>query len=529
MISRMRRWLNDPLALLCLTAGLLAFVVQSGELGTADTTFRLQTTHWLWTSDPQVFPNDYPEFGLHGRGGSLYSWYGIGQSLLMLPADIVGTWISHWRVFSGYSDDPAVRSIVVSYSTNILVTVLTALIAFRLLRQLRFTERESLLGVLALLFCTTHLHYTQNMMENNYILLLTLTGLSFQYEWLRTGSRRGLLWGSAALGLNLLTRLTTGLDLIAAGVFLLFVVVFERASHQESWQKFTEYCKVAAPVYGFFLLIDRVYQFYRFGSFTNTYVSLFAKEQRAVDPSLPANFPWSTPFLEGFLGPLFKPEKSIFLFDPLLILSILLLVVLWKKLSPEVRAYGVMSLLLLLGYISFYARYTYWAGDFAWGDRYVSTAVELATLLAVPLLLRYREVLNKWIWRASIVLIFVSLAIQIASLAFWLPLEIYQMETLGHPTFVIALRFKNIVAFALGKMQAWGLNNESMTQDPWDYVHITTWNFLPFLLRRVGVAPRWVVNVSFAVWIAVIAGLMAALLRLKAVLKQWSDDSLCPV
>ena len=33
------------------------------------------------------------------------------------------------------------------------------------------------------------------------------------------------------------------------------------------------------------------------------------------------------------------------------------------------------------------------------------------------------------------------------------------METLGHPTFVIALRFKNIVAFALGKMDAWGLEH----------------------------------------------------------------------
>ena len=60
-------------------------------------------------------------------------------------------------------------------------------------------------------------------------------------------------------------------------------------------------------------------------------------------------------------------------------------------------------------------------------------------------------------------LIAASLIIQLASLAFWLPLEIYQMETLGHPTFVIALRFKNIVAFALGKMDAWGLNTEAMT------------------------------------------------------------------
>jgi len=525
MSSRLRCWLSDPLVLLCLAAGLLAFVVQSGELGTADTMHRLQTTHWLWTSEPQVFPNEYPEFGLHGRGGRLYSWYGIGQSLLMLPADLAGTWIAHWQVFSEYGDDPAVRSIVVSYGTNILVNVLTALIAFRLLRQLRFSVRESVLGVLALLFCTTHLHYTQNMMENNYIMLLTLTGFSFQYEWLRTGSKRALLIGCTALGLNLLTRLTTGLDLMSGGFFLLLVLWFEQVRGRDLWKRLVAYCKVAAPVYLFFLMVDRLYQFYRFGSFTNTYVSLFAREQRLQDPTLPKNFPWTTPFHEGFLGALFKPEKSIFLFDPLLVLGILLLVVLWKRLSPEVRAYGVTSLLLLVAYISFYARYTYWAGDFAWGDRYVSTSVELAALLAVPLLFRYRKTASAWMWRGGIVLVAASLIIQLASLAFWLPLEIYQMETLGHPTFVITLRFKNIAAFALGKMDAWGLDTEAMHWDDWDYVHITTWNFLPFLLRRVGAVERWVVDVAFAVWIVGIAKLVWVLWMLRRALPAASPDS----
>jgi hypothetical protein len=524
MTSRLGRWLRDPLFLLGLTAGLLAFVVQSGELGTSDTMHRLQTTHWLWTSEPQVFPNEYPEFGLHGRGGRLYSWYGIGQSLLMLPADLLGTWMENWSIFSNYHTDPEVRSIVVSYTTNILVNILTALVAFRLLGQLRFSAKESAAGVLALMFCTTHLHYTQNMMENNYIMLLTLTGFSFQYEWLRADSRRALFIGSCALGLNLLTRLTTGLDLIAGGIFVLLVLWFEGAGFEGArgrglWRRLIAYGKVAAPVYLFFFMIDRAYQFYRFGSFTGTYVAIFAREYRQRDPTLPANFPWSTPFHAGFLGPLFEPEKSIFLFDPLLVLAILLLAWLWKRLTPEARAYGATSLLLLLAYICFYARYTYWSGDFAWGDRYVSTSVELVTLVAVPLLMRYRERLGRTIWRAGWVLIAVSLMIQLASLAFWLPLEIYQMETFGHPTFVIALRFKNIVAFALGKMDAWGLITEAVTQDPWDYVHMTTWNFLPFLLRRVGAAPVWVVNSALAIWLVGIAALGAVLLRLQSSLR----------
>jgi len=519
MTSRLGLKLRDPLFLLCLTAGLLAFVVQSGELGTADTMHRLQTTHWLWTSQPQVFPNEYPEFGLHGRGGQLFSWYGIGQSLLMLPADLIGTWISHWNIFSEYEDDPAVRSIVVSYSTNILVNVLSVLIAFRLLRQLRFTVNEAVIGILALLFCTTHLHYTQNMQENNYIMLLTLTGFSFQYEWLRTGSLRALFLGSAALGLNLLTRVTTGLDLIAAGIFLLAVLWFEQERGRALWQRLVTYCKIAIPVYAFFGIVERLYSFYRFGSLTQTYIPIFARESRLQDPTLPANFPWSTPFHEGVLGALFKPEKSIFLFDPLLVLALVLLALLWRRLSVEVRAYAVTSLVLLVGYISFYARYTYWAGDFAWGDRYVSTAVEMVALLAMPLMVRYRANLKPWIWRGGVVLIAVSFIIQIASLAFWLPLEIYQMETLGHPTFVIALRFKNIAAFALGKMDAWGLNTDEMSQDAWDYVHITTWNFFPFLLHRVGDAPAWVVETAFAVWTAALAALVWVLGQLSRVLK----------
>jgi hypothetical protein len=519
MTSFLRRNLRDPLFLLCLTAGLLAFVVQSGELGTADTMHRLQVTHWLWTSEPQVFPNEYPEFGLHGRNGKIYSWYGIGQSLLMLPGDLVGTWVAHWQVFSQYEDDPAVRSIVVSYSTSILVSVLTALVAFRFLRQLRFEVRESVAGVLALLFCTTHLHYTQNMQENNYIMLLTLVGFSYQYEWVRMGSTRALIIGSAALGLNLLTRSTTGLDLIATGVFVLLVLWFEGVLGRELRQKIFNYAKIAVPIYAGFAFFERWYSYYRFGSWTQTYLPIFAREQRLQDPTLPPNFPWSTPFHEGVLGALLKPEKSIFLFDPLILLALLLFLLLWKRMTTDVRAYAITSILLLAGYISFYARYTYWAGDFAWGDRYVSTAVELVALLAVPLLLRYRISLHGLIWKAGLLIIVASLIIQVASLAFWLPLEIYQMESFGHPTFVIALRFKNVVAFALGKMDAWGLNTDEMTYDKWDYVHITTWNFLPFLLRRVGAVPRWVVDVAFAIWGAGITALLFVLAQLRSVVE----------
>jgi hypothetical protein len=530
MVSNASRLLRQPLFLTCLAAGLLAVVVQSGELGSADTMHRLQTTHSFWTSEPPVFPSEYPEFGIYGRGGKLYDWYGMGQSLLMLPADMVGTFLQRLPLFAPYDgNDPSIRNIVVTYSVNTFINFLTALVCFRFLRLLQFNVKQSVAGVLGLLFCTTHLHYTQNMMENNYIMLLTLTGFAFQYEWLLTSSSPALMIGSAALGLNLLTRLTTSLDLLAVGAFLLLVSWLQRAENRMIWDRACAYATIALPCYSFFLLVDRLYQYYRFGSFFHTYVYYFALKYHQLDPSLPPEYPFETPFRVGFLGPLITREKSIFLFDPLLVLTVIITAIAWRRFRASIKAYLIAVFLLLLAYICFYAKYTVWSGDFAWADRYVSTAVEFVAFISVPLLLRYRAELGGLVWRVGLGLIAVSTVIQIASLAFWLPLEIYQMETLGHPTFVIALRFRNIIAFALGKMDQWGLTNHAMVEDPWDYVHITTWNFLPFVLRRAGQAPRWVVNMACMLWSLALVALGWILWQLRRSIDNRDADLVAPL
>jgi hypothetical protein len=518
-VPRRASRLRNPVFLLAVAAGLIAFAVQSGELGSDDTNHRLQSAHAFWTSEPPVFPNEWPDFGVHGHNGKLQSYYGIGQSLLMLPFDIVATGIERLPIFASYrGNDPTIRHIVVSYSVSILVNALTALVCFRLLMQFGFSVRQSVAGTLGLLVLTTHLHYTQNMMENNYICLLSLAGLCWQYEWLRTGSRRALAIGSAAFGLNLLTRLTTGMDLFSGGVFLLLVFWLEGVRGRALWAKCRTYLAVALPVYAFFGLIDRLYQFYRFGSVFTTYMSLTAQETRQRDPSLSLNFPFTTPFHEGFLGALFVPSKSVFLFDPLLILTVLLAVVAWRRFAPAAKAYTLAAWVLLLVYMAFYARYFVWAGDFAWGDRYVSTAAELAALLAVPLLLRHRSELGKVVWSAGVVLIAIATAIQVASVAFWLSLEEFQMDLLGRSAFVVGLRIKNIVEFARGKMDPFGLANRPGIYDEWDYQHITSWNFLPFQLQHAGQAPGWVVQIAFVLWGAALVGLVWTLWRLKKAL-----------
>jgi hypothetical protein len=515
MTARFRRLIRNPAFWVGITAFLAAFVVQSGELGSSDTTHRLAATHSFWTSAPAVDPQDYPEFGIHGRGGRLYGWYGVGQSVLMLPADVIGTGLERLPIFGSYDADPTVRDIVVSYGTNILVCVLSALMCLRLLGLFGFSANQRIAGALALIFCTTFLHYTQNMMENNYIFLLTLTGLTFQYKWLRDGDRRDLLIGSLALGLNLLTRLTAGLDLLAVALFLLLVPRFSKEPEATLRARTARYAQVALPVYVICLAIDRAYQWYRFGSVFGTYIGAFGHEQKILNPALPKVFPFETPFHVGFFGALFTPEKSIFLFDPLLILTLILSAVAWRRFRPEIRAYLIAFSALLLGYICFYAKFTVWSGDFAWGDRYVSTAAQMVAFVSVPLMMRHGAQIGRVVRTMGVVLIAAAVLVQLSSVMFWCPLEIYQMDTLGHPTFVIALRMKNIVAFSLGKMDEWGLTNDSMTYDPWDYQHITAFNFLPFLLARIGKTAGWAVDLIAAIWFAALAALVAVLIHVR--------------
>jgi len=529
---------SDPLTLLLAVTVLFTFLIQSGELGTSDTAHRLQVTHSLWTGEPQVFPYEYPDFGLRGRDGKLYASYGIGQSLLMLPADLAGTAASHlplWRNYVAAESDPTVRSIVVSISTNILINLLTALAAYHLLVLLGFNLRQSIAGVLGLLCATTHLHYAQNLTENNYIVLLTVAGFALQYCWLVRGDRRALLWGSAALGLNLLTRITTALDILGAACFVLLAMFFARYQPRSGMNKevgtggglgdasvlarMSVYLRTALPVYAFFFFLDRMYQYIRFGSWTTTYVGVLARQQRLMDPSLPSNFPFNGYWFQGGLdsgviGPLFSPEKSIFLFDPMFPLALLLTVLLWRRLEPGVRAFLSTWFLLVAAYIAFYAGYYSWAGDAAWGDRYVSSAVELAALPGLPLLIRYRRSLKRPVWYLGLGVTVFSVAVQCASLAFWLPLEIYQMTTLGHPPWVVFLRFKNIAGFALGRWDKWGLNTPAIFQDPWDATHLTTWNILPSLLRRIGDAPPRAVHVLYALWWFAALALMYVCARL---------------
>ena len=508
MRQRFIAWFNNPTSLVGLTAFLTALLVQSGELGTIDTTRRLQTARSFWTSAPAVAPGD---IGLIGRNGHLHYWYGIGQSVLMLPADVIGRstigFISRFRqppIWLG-------EETIVAYIVSPLVCTVAVLMCFYFLRLLGFTVNQSIAGACSLLLGTTFLHYVQIMQENNFLLLLTLAGFYFHYKWFRTGSTSSLLFGSMALGANILTRLTTGLDLLSVALFISLCLWYETDRQDAMLGRLVEYGRTCIPCYIGFIVLDRLYHYYRFGSLFDTYLRIFGEQFAWKYPvTSVSGFPWSTPFWTGFLGPLITPQKSIFLFDSLIVLTFLLAFRLWKWLPSDTKAYVISLVGLLLSYIVFYAKYYDWSGDVAWGDRFVTTPVQMLAMISIPLLMRYRRTLQPWIWKSGKIIAATSVVIQLSSVFFWYPLEKTQMTILGNHVFVIGLRFLNIIAFAFGTMERWGLSNQLIRSG-----FMNSPYFFPFLVMRRGTACGWKLAVLFAGWIYLLIAVIMLLFMIR--------------
>jgi hypothetical protein len=115
--------------------------------------------------------------------------------------------------------------------------------------------------------------------------------------------------------------------------------------------------------------------------------------------------------------------------------------------------------------------------------------------------------------------------VQLASIVFWHPLEIQQMSALGHPTFVVGLRFKNIAAVALAKVDQWGLSNQ-LTHEAG--IHSATPYFLPFLLKKEGSVSGTTADALVAVWFVLLAGLISILFWIRRKARRGDFSALRP-
>src|SRR5947209_14982656 len=133
--------------LLFLTIWMFCIAISGGDLG-ADASGRLQVAHSFWTSAPQVTADDAGLGArLIGRNGSVNARWLPGQSIVMLPADMLATAATH-SIRSPFLRERS-RAGMVALLVFPLLCAAAVLVAFELLLALGFTQAEAMLGSVA--------------------------------------------------------------------------------------------------------------------------------------------------------------------------------------------------------------------------------------------------------------------------------------------------------------------------------------------------------------------------------------------
>jgi hypothetical protein len=477
------------LALLVLAA-LTAALVNPGNMGSVDPSRRLQQAHSWWTGEPEVDPKPHNAgFGAPDPQGRMRSTFGVGHPLVLLPADLVASGLLRAAGLAVPLDPrmaDLLRHVMVAFLSQTLIGWTALVFAYLLLRALGFAHNVSTLGTLSLLFATTFLHYMQICQENNLMLALALCGSYGVARWLDTGGARYAALAGAAFGGSLLVRLTTLADAGGAFVFLALALWWgpRRPLGSLAW---------FVPPFLAGGVIERCYQYLRFEQWSGTYYSTLG-----VQHLFPTRPPGS-----GYASSLITPHNSIFLYDPLLPLALVLLVAFWAITAPRVRALALGALATLAVYIVFHAGYLSPTGEHSWGSRYIQTPVQLLCLLAVPMLCTHWNSISRALRSAALVLIGWSVIQQIASLLLIMSLEVLLIDHLLSD-WSIPRRFYHL----------WLVFSGAADADPWLSTFPPEWRRLSLLPAQLGLRYPLLARIATLAWFGILAVLLVRLRRL---------------
>jgi hypothetical protein len=361
---------------------------------------------------------------VEGDDGRRYSFFGLGQSLSFVPFVIAGKALAHLPLGGG-------AGVLGPFLASILFFPLCGALAVAVLHALvRDCSRDArAASLVAILFgsATMHWHHSVNTYEASQVSLLLLTCL-----WAGRRAWHGSGWGApllamGAAGLALLFRLPS---VIMTAPLLLTIVIADLRGRRDGAAVQARLAQwIGAGLAGVlpFVALVAVYNTLRFGAPLETgYDALVgvwsfdeAGNRLLKVESLPL---FGTPWHEGFLGMLFSPGKSVFLYNPLLCATVPGIALLWRRWRAMALAVG-----LVVGTnVAFHSKYLYWSGDVAWGPRYLADTLGIWCLALFPLLL---PPARRWLRRTLLWLGLVSALVQVASVAYPFGTEFVQQPS----------------------------------------------------------------------------------------------------
>ncbi len=408
-----------------------------------------------------VFIPLIPHENIKGRDGKMYSPFGIGQSIAVIPFYAVGILFS--KFFS-----TSIKNVITEFFVSLFNSFVNALIGtiiFLFILDLGYRFTVALLASIIYEFFTFSFEYSKMFYAEPLITLCLTVAVYFLYRYFNSSlllskqnkesypfdTRRIFTYqekivtywliflAGAIMGFGILTKIAFSILLIP----IVFYVVFEIASsylkkenkikssinkvgcdgyHSKVvnlfWlrnKKFLFNLIITLLLFLFPIFISffvvALYNFYRFG---NVFETGYGDKVK-----------FNVQILEGLYGLLFSSGKSVFVYSPILIIAIIL----FPKFLKKHKAEGILFISIFIISLLFYSKWNSWQGGFCWGPRFLLPAIPF---LVIPLceffeifdekkLFVYKRIKNKFssylILSLFFVLLFITFFIQIIGIS----------------------------------------------------------------------------------------------------------------
>jgi hypothetical protein len=320
--------------------------------------------------------------GTYGLDGELYCRKGIATSLLSLPLTWLGLVVPFWGM------------VQTTLLFNAIVTALTGVLVYLYVNRLRYSPGTSLVLSLVFGLATLAWPYAKYFFSDPLASLCLFATAYFLLRYRDTRKTSDTFLAGISLGLALATRFA---NIVTLPVFGLLLLAYIATGDKEQGIR----DKALPPILAFGLplaltaLLLGSYNYVRYGDVLQT-------------GYLPQET-FSTPWLEGISGLLISPGRGLFLYAPVLLVSLLAIPTFVKRHRLE----AALALLVSASHVLLYGRWFFWHAGYAWGPRFLVPIVPFAVILMAPLV----EKLSGKGWLVFAALCLVSIAIQILGLS----------------------------------------------------------------------------------------------------------------
>lgn len=318
------------------------------------------------------------------RNGQYYGSHEIGNALFLIPtaflnemlvrfAPLVGRKVAAFEAYNILN----LPAFILSFQPGVY-SAITATTFFAILRtRFRLPILQSFLATFCLAVTTYFWTYSRSLFDGVLCGTLLTLSLFFLLRYGQRSSNLHLITAFVFLGFALITRISTIFVISASLVYLWNI----SPSPQQAFRRIAIALSTLLP----FVIWQGWYNHLRTGS---AFISPVQTAKYAANNALDGNL------LVGIVGYLLSPGKSIFIYAPLLVLSLFF----FKKFYQNYKAEAIYVAMIFVFWLLLHARMRSWYGAWGWGPRLFVT---ILPILFLPFAVNMDRVLRKKYLRIS--------------------------------------------------------------------------------------------------------------------------------